>query len=261
MAKIDKKLVRERFLKALPQYDACAAVQHVMADRLLCHLAEHFDPADRLDHVLEIGCGTGILSQMLCDRFKVGTLWANDIVPESEAPLREKFASTAINTTVEFLPDDIERTELPERLDLVISGATLQWISDLGRLFKRLASRMNPGGIVAFSTFSIGNLDEIKQLTGRSLPYPADEDYSDLLPKGWQILSAHKEESTLFFHSPVEVLRHLKNTGVSGLKRTQWSKKTLDDFADRYRQLFESAEGFPLTYRPLYLVIETSTED
>lgn len=71
----------------------------------------------------------------------------------------------------------------------------------------------------------------------------------------WQHLE--EEEVTLWFPSPIEVLRHLKETGVTGTEKQMWSRQRLARFTDSYQRQFGTATGqVPLTYHPIYLILK-----
>ncbi len=63
----------------MESYDEAAIVQNALAGRLVRALEELPDTAFR--RVLEIGCCTGVLTEMLCRERQVRTLFLNDLVP------------------------------------------------------------------------------------------------------------------------------------------------------------------------------------
>ena len=68
------------------------------------------------------------------------------------------------------------------------------------------------------------------------------------------------EENTvrLEFASPMDVLRHLKDTGVTGLKKEPWTRGRLESFCRRYAEEFPAAshsgDAVRLTYHPMFFV-------
>ena len=96
-------------------------------------------------------------------------------------------------------------------------------------------------GLLLFSTFVPGNLYEIKKLTGKGLVYPT----SDTLV-GWL--------STADF-TPLDVLRHLKATGVTATGNGCWTKGQQESFCRQYVEQFATTDGqVTLTYRPFYIL-------
>ena len=67
-----------------------------------------------------------------------------------------------------------------------------------------------------------------------------------------------QEEYTLRFDTPVELLRHLKNTGVTGI--SGHSRQKGFDFIKRYRKTFDGKKEITLTYRPVYIVAHKKTQ-
>lgn len=95
------------------------------------------DPAD----IVDLGCGTGRLTAELALR------WPNASVIGIDRS-REMIAAAA-RAAVDYEVDDIETWEPPHPLDLVFANASLQWIDDHPRLFRRLVSMLRPGGELA----------------------------------------------------------------------------------------------------------------
>lgn len=59
-------------------------------------------------------------------------------------------------------------------------------------------------------------MHEIRQLTGHGLDYLSVEELQALLSPHFDILHAEEEVVTLPFPTPQAVLKHLKQTGVTG---------------------------------------------
>ena len=52
-----------------------------------------------------------------------------------------------------------------------------------------------------------------------------------------------------------DVLRHLKDTGVTGIRPCHWTRKKLADFSMRYAGRYAAPDGgVTLTYHPIYII-------
>ena len=72
---------------------------------------------------------------------------------------------------------------------------------------------------------------------------------------GLETASAEEESIVLDFPSAIEVLRHLRHTGVNGITRTSWTPARLARFSDEYLLRFGTSDGnVTLTYHPVYLI-------
>ena len=109
--------------------------------------------------------------------------------------------------------------------------------------------------MLAFTTFGLRNLLEIRTLTGNGLDYtPPQQLRRELEETGYRILHLEQEEAILRFPTPVDVLRHLRMTGVTGTEKQTWSRGRLQAFCDEYIRRFSSPEGVSLTYQPIYVI-------
>ncbi|MDE7375113.1 MAG: malonyl-[acyl-carrier protein] O-methyltransferase BioC, partial [Odoribacter sp.] len=59
----------------------------------------------------------------------------------------------------------------------------------------------------------------------------------------------------LEFEHPLDVLRHVKNTGVNAMNlRESWTPGRLEKFVREYKERFQTGGRCPLTYHPQYFV-------
>ncbi|MBM3161840.1 MAG: malonyl-ACP O-methyltransferase BioC [Chlorobi bacterium] len=248
---IDKRLVRERFAKALGSYREHAVVQKEMAlvvADMVCTAAS----SRSFRRVLEVGAGTGALTAALLSRCCVDTYMANDIVSESQRYVAREAGRMGIMRFT-FLPGDIEiLEELPEDLDLVVSNATVQWLTDLDGFFRKMAGCLKPGGLLAFSTFSSLNMLEIAAVEEEGLRYPELSGLGAIGSRYLELLVLKEEYRRVSFDSPVSMLHHIRKTGVNGIARRTWTKGSYQRFLSRYEEAYSCEEGVYLTYHPVY---------
>ena len=160
-----------------------------------------------------------------------------------------------------WLAEQPKRLQLGEALAALhpsLAHAVLQWIRGLPRLLQRLADALHPGALLAVTSFGPQNLREIAALTGRGLHYHDLQTWQRLLQPHFSLLHADEHLHQLPFHSPLDVLRHLRQTGVTATASSStppWTRTQLNDFSQRYRQRFRLPDGdLPLTYHPLTLI-------
>lgn len=255
---IDHQRVRTSFAKSLYSYPQHAEVQTQMAENLLTLLRQR--AAREFDAVLEIGCGAGVLTERFLKTYRVAHFDANDLVPTCAEVVTGICKQYLAPAQFRFLAGDIERLDLPAPLDLIISNATFQWLTDLNTFLPRLKRTLKPGGLLAFSTFGPENLREIRALTGNGLDYLPVERLARLLHAHFEVLTCSAEVVTLDFPTPHQALRHLRLTGVNGASRQQWTKAKMFAFERSYREQFGHANGVPLTYQPILCIAKNRVE-
>ena len=233
-------------------------------------------------HIAEFGCVTGCYSRLLLRTLQPETLLLNDLCPEMEECIHdlltgggrlpcapqagnasgvlydadvELYGSSPATTAVSFLPCDAETLDFPQGTDLITSCSTLQWFADTERFFARCHRFLSDGGILAFSTFGKKNMREIHTLTGHGLEYLSLDNLKVLLSPRFEILYAEEEIVSLPFGTPLEVLRHLKQTGVTGTEKRVWTRGRLQSFCDEYiRMCGNDDRSVSLTYHPIYVI-------
>ena len=240
---MNKDLIQKRFAKNLDTYNDNAKIQKKMAERLLSFL-------DRKDFndILEIGCGTGFLTQLVNDSFNFNTYTANDIVESCEKYVKE------INPKINFIPADIEKAveNSDKKYDLIISNAAFQWVENLESFIKLLVSKLNEGGILLFSTFGPENFREVNFVLGKTLPYYSANELQEII-KDYKII-VEQEMHVMAFKTPKDILKHIKSTGVNALEMVSWTKTDMQKFENGYNNF---CSGIPtLTYHPIYVKIE-----
>lgn len=268
---MDKHLIAERFAKARSTYTREARVQQQVSEKMMRILtdvlpaADHMLPARtvaRFRHVVEFGCGTGSYSRILLRTLRPETLLLNDLCREMEECVGELCSAQTDRTRkndaeveVRFLPGDAENLNFPEGTDLITSCSTLQWLSNPGTFFARCRHALAKDGILAFSTFGTENMCQIRELTGHGLDYLSTEDLQRLLSPCFDILHAEEEIVSLPFTTPQAVLKHLKETGVTGTEKRMWTRGRLQAFCEKYIRRFGEADGsVTLTYHPVYII-------
>jgi trans-aconitate 2-methyltransferase len=105
--------------------------------------------------VLDAGCGTGRVTQVLAERVPNGTAIAVD----GSAAMVEETRKRGLTA---FTADLVE-LELEEPVDAILSTATFHWIADHERLFARLHAALRPGGRFAAQCGGAGNIANVQE--------------------------------------------------------------------------------------------------
>lgn len=246
---INKTEIKNRFQRSAGSYEEHALVQKLIAG-YLGKLIQKYVISDS-QRILEIGCGTGIVTRQLRALFPDSLLFINDLVEE----MCYKTQSRCSLPLSHCIPGDIETLRLNQTFDLITSASTVQWFQQPAATFGHLCQHLSPKGWLIFSTFGRKNFQEIDRITGNGLTYPSVEQISSWLNGEAEILYCEENLHTLYFSDPLEVLRHIKCTGVNATGRAEiWTKGRLKQFKESYRTLFAPNGQYPLTYHPLYFV-------
>ena len=248
----DKQLLKSRFSARLRDYDSLAVVQDAICGQLAEMTGRNCTRP--VDSALEIGSGTGFLTRRLLELYPRALWTINDLVEQS-ADFLEPYAA---GHDVRYLWGDAETIALPDRLDLIASASAVQWFDDLPRFARKAKDLLETGGYIVLSTFGPENFREIKAVTDEGLDYYTREQLQELFESaGFLTLETLEYTRSLAFDTPLDVLRHIRATGVNSIRHARWTKRELSDFETRYRNGFRNAEGqVTLTYHPVLLIAE-----
>jgi trans-aconitate 2-methyltransferase len=105
--------------------------------------------------VIDAGCGTGRVTELLLRYLPNGTVLAVDASQNMVEAARRRFAGEA---RVRVEHQDLLLLELDRPVDVIFSTATFHWIKDHELLFERLARTLKPGGRLVAQCGGKGNI-------------------------------------------------------------------------------------------------------
>lgn len=246
---IDKSEIEQRFKRSIDSYDENALAQKAIIERLMS-LVEVYSLSN-VDRILEVGCGTGLLTERLQHKFSHSKIFINDLV----SAMCHRTADRCGLEISNCIPGDIESVALNEKYNLIISASTFQWLACPDETFARLANRLQPGGWMIFSTFGKDNFIELKSITKHGLVYHSISEISTLLSSYFNLLHAEENHYQLEFPHPLEILKHVKKTGVNATNASFiWTRRKLEQFTLEYTPFKLDNGNYPLTYHPQYFI-------
>lgn len=176
-----KERVAAAFSAAAATYDDAAEAQARAADLVARRVLSRPIPA--APRVLEVGCGTGLLTRRL--RPIVGGDWlVTDIAPAMVAAARASAPGAG------FRVMDGEHPDVEGPFDLIVSNLAAQWFQDLPAALSRLSGLLAPGGRLVLSTLGEGSLREWRDahaamgLACGTPAYPSRGQLAEWLPAG-----------------------------------------------------------------------------
>ena len=246
---IDIDKVGERFGRKMDTYDEYATVQRRIA-RTLASMIRDVSP-DRVDSILEIGSGTGLLTRMYGPVLKPEKV---DFIDLCAVP---KYGIASVER---YFRGDAERLITDPKLgdyDIITSASAIQWFTNLPLFLKNCCGKLKPNGVFAVSSFLPGNLCEFDALRPSPLHYLTESELSRALSSVFESYRVHGEEERVLFKSAADALRHLSMTGVGAVGRSG-----IDSIRElkKYIPRTESGEYY-LTYRPVYIVASGPREN
>ncbi len=136
-------------------YDRTSAPQQAWAAEVVGRL-EGIEPGAR---VLDVGCGTGRVTETLLALVPCGRVLAVDASADMVELARERLGARA-----EVWCEDALEIELAEPVDAIVSTATLHWVTDHDRLWGRLARALRAGGRLEVQCGGEGNIDGVRDV-------------------------------------------------------------------------------------------------
>jgi malonyl-CoA O-methyltransferase len=202
---------------AAREYDRNAHVQRVVAHELAERIAALDLPAN--PQILEIGCGTGFLTEALAEK-GIGGEWLITDLSESMLERCRRRIGEGQGRHFALLDGEYGTPEGDTKFDLICSNLALQWFDDIEPAVARLLDWLAPGGALIFTTLSAGTFTEwraahtVEGLTPGTPPFPTVAHLAAMQPQGiagqhW--VDRHIEEH----HSAHAFLLALKAIGAA----------------------------------------------
>lgn len=144
-------LVRQMFADTGKTYDVVVKITTLWQDsRWKKRILELTDSCDHPETILDLACGTGILTCALAEKFPTSTVVGIDLQEEYLGYARAKKARNAIKN-VEFHKKDAEDVR-KGKYDLITASYLPKYV-DLDVVIGNCSEMMNPGGLVVFHDF------------------------------------------------------------------------------------------------------------
>jgi malonyl-CoA O-methyltransferase len=255
--KNEHQTIAARFSAAASTYHASATIQRAVAERLSAMLAG--DKA--ADRILEIGCGTGLLTARLCRLFPRARIDALDMAGGMVTQCRARLAGAA---GLSCHVADLNKFRAEALYPLIVSSSTLHWIDPMGDVMETLAGMLSSQGRLVFALMVRGTLAELQAARRRAAPHKpparrlptAPSVRATLAQAGLRIEEEQEESRRQAYASAGDLLRQLHNQGLTGgsLARSGrlLNRADLCRLVRDYEAHYRTGEGVYASYQVAY---------
>lgn len=255
---LNKRKTRQGFERAAATYDANAVLQREIGARLL----ERLDLIKmQPDTVLDIGCGTGMISEHLLKRYKKARVIGVDLALNMVKKTRQR--GGWFRKPQGVCADAARLPFQPQCTDMLISNLMLQWCNDLPAVFSDWVQVLKPNGLLMFASFGPDTLKELRASWGQVDGFTHASHFADMHDVGDALLQAgfrdpvmDMETITLTYADVRGLLRDLKGIGANnateGRNHGLTGKARLQAFLQAYEYFRQEGGLYPATYEVVY---------
>lgn len=157
---------------------------------------------DGNERVMDAGCGSGLLTELLAQKVPRGRVYAVDGDSNMIKQARRNLKDLA---NVELVQSDITNVKLPIDLDVIFSNAALHWVHDHAQVFQHFWNMLNCDGDMRGQLLiqcgGYGNLRRVDALIRRVMKLNEFNIYFTKMNRPW------------YFAKPDDTTRLLKEIG------------------------------------------------
>jgi len=200
----EKRVISSKFTLSRETYASSSSFH----DKLSEALFKVQPKSDRSEIILEIGSHTGTTTRMVKNSFPKSAVVTLDLQREGTGLARH------VQGDGEALPFD------KEIFEMVISGSTFQWFSEMEQALKGILDCMKPGGLLGFTQFLSPSLEPfssyVKEVAGgeRFLPLMGKEELLSLVSRIGKLRHFSLLEEVQTFKDFGSLHRYIRNMGV-----------------------------------------------
>lgn len=222
MKKILSHKVAENFSAGAETYDGAAYFQRHSAGIFSEFIFSSLKGKKVPRKILEIGCGTGFLTERLMEAIPSASFTVSDI---SGTMLRKCEKKTLEiknrkNINAEYIVSDMSDGVRDENFDMIVSALAFQWAENIHSSLGKLREKLADGGTVFFSTLTEGTFAGIADVfRSAGVKYPGPEMLSlrHIRELCLSVFSQVRTRGGVFTEEHVSVfefLKHIKATGA-----------------------------------------------
>jgi trans-aconitate 2-methyltransferase len=152
-------------------------------------------PLAGTERVLDAGCGSGRVTELLAERLPHGRVVALDGSPAMIEAARVRLAR--FGERIDYVVADLAQPLPIEPVDAILSTATFHWVADHAALFRNLAAVVRPAGRLVAQCGGEGNIASIQRVLAG-------------IGDGWL--------GAVHFASPAETARRLAAAGFTDIE-------------------------------------------
>jgi trans-aconitate 2-methyltransferase len=195
---------------------------------------------------LDLGCGSGRLTELLAQRLPRGGVVAVDRSANMLAQARERM-EPIFGRRVQYLQCSLDELDLDSVADLAFSNAALHWIRDHPRLFAAIFRALCAGGRLVAQCGGGSNIARLRERAGRLMASDPFRPYFGDWPGPWEFADADTTR------------RRLEAAGFTDVNTSLVSRLVVVDTAAEYRDYLEHVvfgthlDRLPEALRPSFL--------
>ena len=249
-----------RFNRSASAYESHAEIQSRMAEKLV-GLSQDLHPGN----ILEFGCGTGILTRRLLQRFPIASLLATDAASAMLDEARKRTGARS-SDSLKFAEQDAGGStkaslEISSQspYGLLASNALVQWFSNLENHLRFASQLVKPHGAYLVSGFAQSNFPELNSILAQppfsyqTFPGQDSESIRKAADRaGWKVETIQEWEEVELLPSAMEVLHRIQALGSTRDPKEggRLNRKNLNYLITEYERRFSQPEGVRLTWKP-----------
>lgn len=208
----EKQKIKHCFNKAAEHYDESAHLQKNIAKTLLSMM-----PSQPISTLIDLGCGTGLSTEYLAEKFLTSTIHGIDIANDLLEKAKNRLTAPRIHLyTADFdcLPCD------NQIFDGVFSNMALHWGLSFKTTLTEITRVLKRNGLLVFSVALPGTFQELNP-NSVSHFLSVDHIYESLHQQHYEILQQEKRIYPLDFLTVTDALRSIKNVGANYIPKRQ----------------------------------------
>ncbi len=262
---INKTKVKKNFSRAAENYEKYTDLQKNMSVVLNKKIQQE---SKNYSGILDLGCGTGYLTEQLLDLNSGSAFDLVDISPEMIDFCKSKFSR---HNNIRYFVHDAESVDTGASYDLIASNACFQWFKKTELSIQSILKSLKPCGILAFSSFGENTFLELHMSFKEAYkelkePYIRTQGQEFLSINAWEKILKNNgtcsfEESIVkkYYKDVDDFLNTIRLTGAknTGIKKaSSISIRAFKKMKDFYQRTYMTNKGIPATYHIIYGVLK-----